>query len=226
MKTAPDVHVAVFTKPLVPGEVKTRLIPSVGAHGAVEIQRAMLWNTLTVARQAAGRRVSLWVAGEPELATLQEFHDAFALTVRAQQGHGLGVRMRSALTALLSEHSRVLLVGSDCPVLTADDVRGAATTLNDPDIDAGFIPAEDGGYVLVGLAPHPARQQAALDAVFGGIPWSTDQVMARTRTQLTEAGLCWAEQPTLWDLDRPEDVRRAQALGVINCPGQPGASQL
>lgn len=42
MKPVADLHTAVFAKPLVPGQVKTRLIPSVGAEKAAAIQRAML----------------------------------------------------------------------------------------------------------------------------------------------------------------------------------------
>ncbi|MGN8200362.1 TIGR04282 family arsenosugar biosynthesis glycosyltransferase [Salinisphaera sp. RV14] len=216
MKPAPDLHIAVFAKPLIPGQVKTRLIPSVGAETAAELQRAMLWNTLTVARDVAGEQVSLWVAGDPGHPTLRPFRDAFVPSMHAQRGDDLGARMRSTLATLLTAHDRVLLVGCDCPVLSADDLRGAATALDEDRTDTVFIPVEDGGYVLVGLKARPERQQAVLDAVFGDIPWSTDQVMTQTRARLAAAGLGWAEQPALWDMDRPEDLRRAQAMDVLD----------
>jgi rSAM/selenodomain-associated transferase 1 len=215
MPSLSELHIAVFAKPLVPGEVKTRLIPSVGAKGAADIQRSILWNTLTAAREVAGRQVSIWVAGDPDHPTLQAYRDAFALKVRVQQGRGLGTRMHSAMATLLREHARVLLVGCDCPVLSAQNVLESAAKLDDAGTDAVFIPVEDGGYVLVGLAPRPGGQKIALDAVFNGISWSTDRVMAQTRAQLAMAGLDWVEQPMLWDIDRPEDVRRAEALGVL-----------
>lgn len=215
MSSLLDLHIAVFAKPLVPGDVKTRLIPSVGAQGAVDIQRALLWKTLTVAHDVAGPQVSLWVAGDPNHPTLRAYRDAFTLMVRAQQGHDLGARMRSAMVTLLQEHARVLLVGCDCPVLSVENVREAAAKLDDTGTDAVFIPAEDGGYVLIGLAPCPGLQQTVLDAVFDGIDWGTGHVMAQTCAQLAKAGLCWSEQPMLWDLDRPEDVERAHAQGVL-----------
>lgn len=215
MSSRPNLHIAVFAKPLVPGKVKTRLIPSVGAQGAVDIQRALLWKTLTVTHDVAGPQVSLWVAGDPKHPTLRAYRDAFALAVRAQQGHDLGSRMRPAMVTLLQEHARVLLVGCDCPVLSVENVGEAAAKLDDTGTDAVFIPAEDGGYVLIGLAPRPGLQQTVLDAVFDGIDWGTGRVMAQTRAQLGKAGLCWAEQPMLWDLDRPEDVERAHAQGVL-----------
>ncbi|AWN14446.1 TIGR04282 family arsenosugar biosynthesis glycosyltransferase [Salinisphaera sp. LB1] len=218
MKPAPDLHIAVFAKPLIPGQVKTRLIPSVGAETAAELQRAMLWKTLAVARDAAGEQVSLWVAGDPEHPTLVPFRDAFAPTMHAQRGDDLGARMRSAMSTLLTAHDRVLLVGCDCPVLSADDLRDAATALGEDRTDTVFIPVEDGGYVLVGLKARsgPELQKAVLDAVFGDIPWSTDQVMTQTRARLAAAGLCWVEQPALWDMDRPEDLRRAEAMDVLD----------
>lgn len=143
----PDLHIAVFAKPLVPGKVKTRLIPSLGAEGAVRIQRAMLWKTLTVAQAVAGREVSLWVAGDPEHPTLHAYRDAFDIAVWAQQGHDLGARMRSAFAALWRTHRHVLLVGCDCPVLSVEAVHNAAVQLDEGHTDAVFIPVEDGGYV-------------------------------------------------------------------------------
>lgn len=215
MNALTDLHIAVFAKPLVPGVVKTRLIPSLGAEGAAAVQRAMLWKTLTVAREVAGRRMSLWVAGDPDHPTLQPYRDAFSPVMCTQQGRDLGARMRSAMTRLLPVSSRVLLIGCDCPPLSADNVREAAGQLDEPDTDAVFIPVEDGGYALVGLSPRPGWRQTALTAVFDGIPWSTHRVMSRTRTQLAGAGLRWVEQPMLWDLDRPEDVGRAKADGLL-----------
>lgn len=219
MKLALDLHIAVFAKPLAPGQVKTRLIPSVGAEGAVRIQRDMLWQTLATAHDVAGGQISLWVADNPDHPTLHPFRDAFAPTVRTQHGHGLGVRMRSAMATLLQEHPRVLLIGSDCPVLSVNNVREAVAAFDDDRTDAVFIPVEDGGYVLIGLRSRPGRHETVLDAVFNGIPWSTDQVMTQTRVQLAAAGLCWSELPTLWDVDRPEDLRRAQVLGIFDTPG-------
>lgn len=67
-----------------------------------------------------------------------------------------------------------------------------------------FGPAEDGGYVLVGLA-------GAVD-VFSGIPWSSAETMAATRAKLRAADASWYELPTLWDVDAPSDLARWQAL--------------
>ncbi len=69
-----------------------------------------------------------------------------------------------------------------------------------------FGPAEDGGYVLVGLARR-------IDA-FTGVPWSTPDTMAATRAKIAAVGATWEELPTLWDVDEPRDLARWQALGA------------
>ena len=93
----------------------------------------------------------------------------------------------------------VLIIGTDCPALDADRLHLAAATLRN--YDAVVIPAEDGGYVLIGLRkPQPA--------LFTGMQWSTETVMAETRQRLQSLPLSWRELPTLWDIDRPEDLER------------------
>ena len=102
----------------------------------------------------------------------------------------------------------VVLIGTDCPVLLAAHLVAAARMLRgdgDGPNDAVFVPAEDGGYVLVGLrGPQPR--------LFEGIDWGSERVMAQTRERLSELGLRWVELPTLWDVDRPGDLLRLATL--------------
>ena len=99
-----------------------------------------------------------------------------------------------------------LLVGSDCPSLRADDLRASAGSLATH--DAVFQPAEDGGYVLVGLSrPIPA--------IFDDISWGGSSVMRETRARLRAAAATWREMPVRWDVDRPEDYRRLLVSGLL-----------
>jgi len=101
----------------------------------------------------------------------------------------------------------VLLIGTDCPALKPDHLRAAATALADGD-DVVLLPAEDGGYVLIGLkAPQPV--------LFDGVPWGSERVMDETRRRLRSQGLRWSERATLWDVDRPEDVDRLAMVGLL-----------
>ncbi len=115
----------------------------------------------------------------------------------------LGARLHTAFL-LHGAHGPLLMIGTDCPALQAQQLREAARRLLDGR-DAVFIPAEDGGYVLIGLRrPRPL--------LFADMPWSTDRVMALTRERAAAAGLDAFELPALWDVDRPEDLPRLHKL--------------
>ena len=106
--------------------------------------------------------------------------------------------MQGALAAALARGTPALLVGTDCPGLDVAYIARAAAALATRDAVVG--PADDGGYVLIGLARD-------LD-VFGGMSWSTATVMAATRARLDALGATFAELPPLWDVDTPADLAR------------------
>jgi glycosyltransferase A (GT-A) superfamily protein (DUF2064 family) len=88
--------------------------------------------------------------------------------------------------------------------LTPEHLVAAAEVLRNGH-DAVFIPAEDGGYVLIGLhCPQPR--------LFENIDWGTEKVMAQTRERLAALRLRWEEPATLWDVDRPVDLLRLNKL--------------
>jgi glycosyltransferase A (GT-A) superfamily protein (DUF2064 family) len=97
----------------------------------------------------------------------------------------------------------LLIVGTDSPVLTREHLQQAADALQTH--DAVVIPAEDGGYVLIGL-------RRALPSAFQQVDWSTPRVMAQTRERLSAVGARWVELATLWDVDDPQDWQRWQAM--------------
>jgi rSAM/selenodomain-associated transferase 2/rSAM/selenodomain-associated transferase 1 len=197
--------VAILAKAPVPGVAKTRLIPLLGAAGAARVQRRFTVNTLQVASQAALGPAALWCAPD----TTHRFFRALrrvASTVCLDQPQGnIGARMLHAFARHFADHADLplLLVGTDCPMLAPGHLQQAAQALNKHDVV--LIPAEDGGYVLIGM-------RLLLPQVFEGIAWSTPQVMAQTCDQLRRAGVSWLELPTLWDVDEPADWRRLQGL--------------
>lgn len=194
--------IAVFAKAPVPGTVKTRLAPVLGEAGAVELHQWLVRRALATAR-AASSRVTLWCAPDTAHPFFAECASAFGVELHAQSGDDLGGRMRATFDALL-QGGPVLLMGSDCPSVSDTDLRQAAASLLTHDVV--LQPAEDGGYVLVGM-------RRAVPEMFEGIAWSTDAVMRDTRQRLRAAGATWREMPTRWDVDRPEDVARLRDLG-------------
>jgi glycosyltransferase A (GT-A) superfamily protein (DUF2064 family) len=115
--------------------------------------------------------------------------------------------MHSAFASVLDAGSRgAVLVGSDSAALTARHLKLALRALDTH--DAVFAPAEDGGYVLIGLARVDAR-------LFADVAWGTEKVMDETRTRLSQLGWRWHELETLWDIDRPADYARLIASGLL-----------
>jgi rSAM/selenodomain-associated transferase 1 len=117
------------------------------------------------------------------------------------QGSGdLGERMQRALEHALANGDFAVLIGSDCPVLTGENLRTASQMLQQGS-DVAFVPAEDGGYVLIAARKCSHR-------LFHGITWGHDTVMQETRHRLVELGWRWKELPECWDVDRPQDYDR------------------
>jgi rSAM/selenodomain-associated transferase 1 len=193
------VQLAILAKAPIPGLAKTRLVPALGAQGAARLQRQLTRQTLHTALAAGLGPVTLWCAPDARHRFFRALQRTTGVRCLVQPGGDLGERMHTAF-GLHCIQGPLLLIGTDCPVLRPADLRRAAMALLDG-ADAVLQPAEDGGYVLVGLCqPQPA--------LFRGMRWSTDQVMADTRARAREAGLRMEELETLWDLDRPQDLAR------------------
>lgn len=192
--------IALFAKAPEPGAVKTRLIPLLGKEAAAALHRELAERALATARGAALGPVELWCAPTIDHTFFRECATRYRVALRAQRGADLGARMLRAARSLLAASARALIIGADCPALTADHLREADTALRAGD-DALLIPAEDGGYVALGLS----RCDATL---FGGIEWGGACVLDATRARLRALGWRWREMPVLWDVDRPEDYHR------------------
>ncbi|WP_313952884.1 TIGR04282 family arsenosugar biosynthesis glycosyltransferase, partial [Accumulibacter sp.] len=202
---AERVAIAVFARAPLAGAAKTRLIPALGAAGAARLQRRLTLHALAVAQSASTGSVTLWAAPDGSHRFFRAVQRRCGVDLCGQSGNDLGARMAHAFSA---QTGPLLLIGTDCPALQAAHLEAAAEALLDErqgGIDAVFIPADDGGYVLVGLR-RPQQQ------LFEGIDWGTDRVMAQTRECLRLRGLRWVELPTLWDVDRPADLARLASL--------------
>lgn len=209
MPADPNVDIAVFARAPVAGQAKTRLIPRLGAAGAARLQRQLIERALARARSVRGARVTLWTTADD--ADTRALAEAARAPVRLQQGHDLGERMSNAFAETLDGARPMLLIGTDCPVQTAADLETAIAALRDA--DAVIQPAEDGGYVLIGMKQfHPA--------LFEQVAWGSATVLATTRARATDRGVRLAELPLSWDLDRSDDLDRALALGLVDLPSE------
>ena len=194
------VSIAILSRAPVPGQTKTRLIPALGAEGAADLHRRFLHATVRTALQANLGPITLWCTPDTSHPEFTACAALGPLTLRQQAEGNLGQRMLATID------TPTLIIGTDCPALTQTHLQQAANALNEN--DAVLIPAEDGGYVLIGLRqPEPA--------IFTDITWGTAQVLASTRQRLRDIGYSWRELPTLWDVDEPADLTRLHHMELL-----------
>ncbi|MGE5522121.1 MAG: TIGR04282 family arsenosugar biosynthesis glycosyltransferase [Rhodospirillaceae bacterium] len=204
---AGEVKFLVFAKAPVPGEVKTRLVPLLGEESAAELHRRLVLHTLNTVREVSDA-VTLYCAPDARHAFFAACAKRYGVEL-ADQCHGdLGVRMLQACIEQLDAGTALVVVGTDCPALSADRLGGAVVALAQG-AHVSLAPAEDGGYALIGLKRCAAE-------LFTGIPWGTDTVMSETRSRLQRLGWNWTELEPVWDVDRPADYDRLRTEGWLD----------
>lgn len=181
------------------GRVKSRLAAGIGEAPALAAYRSMLVDTLATCASLAGATTLLCVEGEDPDGACAALAERFGMRIERQPGGDLGERMQRVLASQLAAGRIPVLVGCDCPPLTAGDLEAAFDALKTA--DAVFGPTEDGGYSLVGV-------RRDLPEVFSGLAWGSDSVMRATREALRALGASWGELRTLWDVDDVDDYRR------------------
>jgi rSAM/selenodomain-associated transferase 1 len=203
----PDCRILVFAKAPISGEVKTRLIPMMKAEAATTLHKELVLHTLRVAVESKAGSVELWCTPSVEHPFFIQCAKKFKLELHRQTEGDLGRRMAYAFDKTLGNNSMALLVGTDCPSLTSDDLKEARKALEEG-ASAVISPVEDGGYVLIGLRQYEPTH-------FEGINWGTGSVLEETRERLRGLRWRWRELRERWDVDRPEDVERLRNSGWI-----------
>jgi rSAM/selenodomain-associated transferase 1 len=186
----------LYTRFPAPGTSKTRLVPALGAQGAAGLHRRLTEHTLHQADLFCLRHgVSLEIhfAGGDQEAMRQWLGSH---TFKPQSTGSLGERMAQTFQqAFTAGAAQAVIIGTDCPGLTAEILVQAFSTLRTSDLVLG--PAMDGGYYLIGLTkPRPS--------LFSEIDWGTPSVLKQTLAKAH--ALTISQLPPLHDIDRPEDL--------------------
>ena len=199
------ISINILARAPVAGQVKTRLIATLGAEGAANAHKLLLRHVVGVAkswcRQAPGRQLNLWC-------TPDEKHPYFDSLLppekRFCQPHGdLGRRLAAVVENGLQTAQGVVLLGGDCASVSSlllDQVADALTK-----VSVVMASAEDGGYILLAttrMAPE----------LFVDIPWGSERVAEVTRKRLHMLGWSFQEFFGQWDVDRPEDWQRFKSV--------------
>ena len=190
-------RIVIIAKAPLAGTCKTRLIPALGPDGAAALAATMLRHTVQTAIAAQLGPVELCAAPNAEHPLWGQLRLPLQLHWSDQGEGDLGQRMARAAERTVARGEHLLLIGSDCPAITAVHLQDAASSLHRG--DAALIPTFDGGYALLGLA-------SMQPALFTGMPWSTADVARLTLERMAAAGLRVHLGPTLYDIDDPEDL--------------------
>jgi hypothetical protein len=190
-------HLIVYAKCPLPGGAKTRLGATLGQTEAAGVYARLLYGYLLDLLATVGEtaRIELSLGHQHDVPF---FKRAFPeLLVRPQIRGDLGMRMAASFERAFAEGAdAVVLTGSDIPGLSGPLVQQAFACLEtDP---AVIGPAADGGYYLVGMRAPGAD-------LFSEIPWSTEDVLARTEARARAQGLTLTRLPVLEDVDVEAD---------------------
>ena len=186
--------IQVFSKNLVPGAVKTRLMPVLRGNGAYELQKIMLERLLNEVTKLNGP-AEIWtdsVVAHPLIIESGFPH-------KIQRGKDLGERMLHAIENGLRKAKKVILVGSDLPPLDRFYIDEANKALDAYDVVFG--PTEDGGFGLIAT-------KIVFSDMFNLVNWSSDSVLSDILRNLAGRSVGFHCLPFIWDVDTPNDLER------------------
>lgn len=182
----------MFAKYPVPGHAKTRLAAGVGDENA-----CLLYRRFVEHLRDALDITTIYIDRADEKDAFSLLFDWPLNKMNVQVEGTIGDRMNAALCTELAEHDRVILIGSDTPAITQQEINQGFKALADHDVVLG--PTFDGGYYLIGL-------RACNEQLFQHIEWSSGKELDQTRERISELGLSLFELPTHMDVDTQEDL--------------------
>jgi rSAM/selenodomain-associated transferase 1 len=186
-----------------PGEVKTRLTPSLSPAAVTAFYCCLLDDTLALARSLSDVEVAIMCPDSDvnELAQLAGAQLAGnEASVVAQKGEGLAAGLASVFAHFAEGHRRrIIAFNSDSPHLPHSVLEDAFETLAAHDVVVG--PTHDGGYYLVGAkASHPTL--FAHDGM--GTSSALERLLSRARALELSVGLA----APFYDIDVVDDLTR------------------
>jgi rSAM/selenodomain-associated transferase 1 len=216
--TYPQYRLLVFAKSPVLGAAKTRLQPLLPKEFSLALHCQLLKTVLKQWSESAICPIDCWIAGDEDTFVEKIINDDAlnlpTLPIYQQKGQDLGERLAHGIEATFSDvnHNKttsnidkkkyenvkgVFVVGTDCPSLDAQYLQTACLRLQQ--YDAVIGPADDGGYVLLGIKIPNAK-------LFKDIDWGGSSVFEQTLSRLREFNLSYFVLPPLPDIDHPQDL--------------------
>lgn len=183
----------IFAKAPAIGKAKTRLAADIGKVHAHRLYRTMLSKVI---RNVQDPRWETTLMATPERA-IGHVREWEGLTQLPQASGSLSPR----LLAAFSQKGPVIVIGTDCPQVTRDDISDGFAALRHH--AAVFGPADDGGFWLMGMN-GPVKP-----SVFENVRWSHEKTLRDLEANIDGAV---HHLRTLIDVDDLKALRALRAL--------------
>lgn len=194
--TSTEEALLIFIKNPVKGKVKTRLAKTLGDDEALNIYQKLLSITQTQTMECNCARYLFY---SDSIDTTDNWQNNHYLK-HIQIGDDLGERMLHAFEfAFKLGHSKVIIIGSDCPTIDTQLLNTALDQLNHKEVIIG--PSEDGGYYLLGM-------NKLASGLFENMPWSQPHLFKQSLQFLKQNQISYHLLPVLNDIDTEEDWER------------------
>ena len=186
-----------------PGEVKTRLTPSLSPTAITDLYCCLLDDTLALARSMSDVEVAI-VCPDTDVNELAQLAGAQLAnneaSIVAQKGEGLAAGLTSVFAHFVEGHPRrIIAFNSDSPHLPGSVLEDAFETLAAHDVVVG--PTYDGGYYLVGAkASHPT--------LFAHDGMGTSSALERLLSHARALELSVGFAAPFYDIDVADDLTR------------------
>ncbi len=195
--TANASHAIItFIKNPVLGKVKTRLAKTIGDEAALAAYKQLLNHTRSVVIQSEAKAYLFYDQQIQKDDFLEkDFHK------KLQHPGDLGARINHAFNEVFqNNHTKVLIIGSDCPDINPEIISEAFASLDEHDFCIG--PTEDQGYYLLGMKEMQSFP-------FEGISWSTEKVLSQTKDKIKGQNKTCAILKELYDVDFEKEWKRS-----------------
>ncbi len=187
--------IIIFVKNPILGKVKTRLAKTVGDEKALAIYHQLLQITHDAVVDLPFRKFVFY----SDFVENEDIWENISFNKDIQRGEDLGERMQNAFDLVLNEPliERAVIIGSDCPQISAQHITKAFVALETHEVVIG--PAQDGGYYLLGM-------KHVQTPLFQNKPWSSSQLLTETIEELNNLKKTVYFLPLLSDLDEEKDL--------------------
>lgn len=205
-----DKVIIFFTRIPALGKTKTRLEPFLSKHNCVKLQTAFIKDIYNNIKNM-GIDIIVNYSADGDLDVLRGITDKDTCFFM-QEGKDLGEKMNNAFLFALREYKNAVLIGSDLPLISNEDIETAFNLLETKDIV--ISPTFDGGYYLIGMKRENKE-------IFN-MKYSTSSVYEETLDKIKTLGKSYGEGNIQLDVDEEDDFfnlyKILQEDTTIPCP--------